>query len=119
MKTHQVAESLRYYTGILVKEYDVLRWADKGLLGEISRYKVTTETSKQRDFTDKNFERALVVVFLTRILHMPWNVEQLLNYLTTNDKDMANDICNCLDKLEHKGLPRFKHILLDREKKSE
>lgn len=118
MKTHQIVKSIQYYTGIMVREYEIIRWANEGYLGEVVRFGLTTPTSKQRDFNDKNFERALLVVFLLKVLNMPWNKEQLLNYLNTNDKDMANDICSSLDKLERKGLPRLKHILLDRENKS-
>lgn len=117
MKSHKICESLRFYTGILIREYEVIRWANEGLLGEVLRYSPTIPNSKQRDFNDKNFERALLVVFLTKVLNMPWSKEQLQRYLDTNDKDMANDIVNSLDKLEHKGIPRFKHIMLDRENK--
>ncbi len=101
----------------MVREWEVIRWANEGLLGEVQRFNKVTQTSKQRDFNDKNFERALLVVFISKILHMPWNTEQLMKYLDNNDKLMSNEICMNLEKLETKGIPRFKHILLERENK--
>ncbi|CAK0755243.1 hypothetical protein CCP1ISM_50041 [Azospirillaceae bacterium] len=118
MKTHSVAEALRHLTGILIREYEIIRWADEGLLGEVSRFNQVTEIGKQRNFNDKNFERAVLVVFFMKIMNMPWSKEQLKKHLDTNDKLMERQVEMSLDTLEARGIPRLKHILLERKEKS-
>jgi hypothetical protein len=113
MKNQSVCESIKYYTGLTIRHYQLTAWADKGFLGEVARFNQRGENSKQRDFNSKNIERAFLVVFITKILNMYVTKAQLV----TMDKEMLDEVRVRLGKLETMGLPKIKHILMDREVK--
>jgi DNA-binding transcriptional MerR regulator len=111
MKTHDLTQSLRYYTGIGVREHEVIRWADLGLLGEVAR------VNTQRNYSTINFERALIILFVRKILNFPLDNEKLKELFEKKDKTTLEDIFKAIDKLKVRGIPRFEEAVLRLEEK--
>ncbi len=115
MRTQNLSDVLKYHTGIRIPTHKLIRWANQGILGIVPTF---SNDSKQRNFTDENFDRAFILVSLTKILNFRWTQEQIKNFCEKGDKVMSNEIMNAIYKLDSKWSPKFKEVIMKIEEKT-
>ena len=102
MRTAELIEYVRELTGRTLQPMTLLRWEDKGLIGDIPR-----TDGGHREYSDINMKR----VILISILHnLGWKLLHI-SKLLYGDMDMRMKLASLITKYKIKALPKLEELI--------
>lgn len=105
MKANVLEQEIRNYTGMIIPSHRFYSWEEEGLLGKVGR----TE-GEQRDYSEKNANRAVLVTML-RTAH--WSLNKIKDLLVNRNPVLKEELIAIVSDFEFKALPKLRELIKD------